>query len=337
MIDISSAEVTKAIVHRVGNRIREEGYSLSTQEIKRTKDIDDILLRHYLSPLVKRNEIYDFYHESDIGLNTIYHFTKQVFANPSIFSEQSRNIAKHLYSASTHPKISSGELIIILFTGLVVDGTKCDALGIYRIETKDSYLDINDDAGAFQLIERTGISLEKMQKGALVLSSNYRVFAVDTLSQKTKYWMESFLKITPQSTPKVCAKVGGELLKAISSKISDPNSALELGNRISKSIEDSETISLGVIKKISSDYVEQDSLNEILSNLQVKSGFDLADELTLDSPAFAKYTKSLTKHTRIADGITLVMSNTSANISKIDIQKTQSGLFATIAIEIMED
>jgi hypothetical protein len=335
MIDISSAEVTKAIVHRVGNRIREEGYSLSTQEVKRTKDIDDILLRHYLSPLVKRNEIYGFYHESDIGLNTIYHFSKQVFESPSIFSEQSQNIAKHLYSASTHPKISSGELIIILFTGLVVDGTKCDALGIYRIETKDSYLDINDDAGAFQLIERTGISLEKMQKGALVLSNDYRVFAIDTLSQKTKYWMESFLKIMPQSTPKVCAKIGGQLLKAISSKISEPNSAIELGNRISKSIEDSETISLGAIKEISANYVDQNALNEIWGNLQGKSGFDLDDELTIDSPTFAKYTENVTKQTRIADGIILVMSNANANLSKVDVQKTQNGLVATIAIAII--
>lgn len=200
MIDISSAEIAKIIVHRVGNRIREEGYSLSNQEVKRTKDIDDTFLRHYLAPLVRSNDIYGFYHESDIGLNAVYHFTNQVFAEPSSFSEQSQNIAKHLYSASTHPKISSGELIIIFFTGLIVDGVTCDALGIYRIEMKDSYLDVDDDSGAFQLIERTGISLEKMQKGALVLSTDNRVFAIDSLSQKTKYWMESFLKITPQST-----------------------------------------------------------------------------------------------------------------------------------------
>jgi hypothetical protein len=335
MIDISSAEVKNAIVHRVGNRVREEGYSLSTQEINRNKDIDDILLRYYLSPLAKRNDIYSFYHESDIGLNAVYHFTRQVFATPSVFNEQSQNIAKHLYSASTHPKISSGELIIVLFTGLIVDGNKSDALGIYRIESKDSYLDISDNAGAFQLIERTGISIEKMQKGALILSTDNQIFAVDTLSQKTKYWMESFLKITPKSTPKACAKVGGDLLKAISSKISDPNSALELGKRISKSIENTEKISLGDIKEISADYVDQDSLSEILNNLQEKNGFDLTNELTLDSPAFEKHVKSVTKHTRVADGITLVMSNTNASVSKVDIQQTQNGLVATIAIEIM--
>lgn len=334
MIDISSAEIAKIIVHRVGNRIREEGYSLSNQEVKRTKDIDDTFLRHYLAPLVRSNDIYGFYHESDIGLNAVYHFTNQVFAEPSSFSEQSQNIAKHLYSASTHPKISSGELIIIFFTGLIVDGVTCDALGIYRIETKDSYLDVDDDSGAFQLIERTGISLEKMQKGALVLSTDNRVFAIDSLSQKTKYWMESFLKITPQSTPKACAKIGGALLKAISSKISDPNAALELGNRISKSIEESETISLGAIKEISADYVDEDAFGEILSNLQGKSGFDLADNLQLDSPTFARYTKNVTKQTRIAEGITLVTSANSS-ISKIDIQNTENGLVATIAIDIM--
>jgi hypothetical protein len=149
--------------------------------------------------------------------------------------------------------------------------------------------------------------------------------------------MESFLKITPQSTPKACAKVGVDLLKAISLKISDPNAAIELGNRITKSIEESEIISLGDIKEISADYVDQNALGEILRHLQGKSGFDLTDELTLDSPIFAKQMKSKAKHIRIVDGITLVMSNVRANVSKIDVQKNQDGLLATIAIKISGD
>lgn len=335
MIDISSAKVTKIIVHRVGNRIREEGCSLSLQEVEGTKDLNDTLLRHYLSPLVKKDKLYNFYHESDIGLNAIYHFAQQVFLSPSSFGEQSKNIAKHLYSVSTHPKISSGEVIIILFTNIIVNQVACDALGVYRIETKDSYLDINDDSGTFQLIEKTGISLEKMQKGALILSVDNQVFAIDSLSQKTKYWIESFLKITPQSTPKTCAKIGGDLLKEISSKISDPNAAVDLGNRISTSIEKSETISLGEIKEISADYVDQKLLDEILNNLQGKNGFSLTDDLMFDNPTFARCAKKITKQIRIAEGISLVTSNANTNISKIDIHHTDNGLVATIAIEIM--
>ena len=251
MFDVSSSKVDKVIVHRVGNRTREEGYTLSTQEVKRTEYLSDLLLRHYLVPLAKANDAYNFYHESDLKLNAIHSFAKQIFAESSTFGEQSQNIAKHLYSASTHSKIVGGELIIILFKGLIADGSTCDAIGIYRIETKDTYLDVKDDAGALQLIERTGISLDRIQKGALILSHDIHVLAIDSLSQNTKYWLDSFLKVAPRSTPKACARLGGTLLKAVSSKMSDPNAALELGSRISKTMQESDgTVSLVKLRRL---------------------------------------------------------------------------------------
>jgi hypothetical protein len=335
MIDTSSAEVQKIIVHRVGNRTREEGYTLSTQEVNKTKYLGDLLLRHYLLPLANAKEAYNFYHESDIELNAIDRFAKQIFLEPSTFKGQSQNIAKHLYSASTHSKIVGGELIVILFKGLIVDGSNRDALGIYRIETRDSYLDVKDEAGALQLIERTGISLNRIQKGALILSHDIHVLAIDTLSHNTKYWLDSFLKVAPRSTPKTCAKVGGALLKAVSSKVSDPNAALELGNRLSKSIQESETISMGELKAISSAYVSQESLSGILSGLRDKSGFELSDDLALDTHYLAKNTKTVMKQTRIIDGISLVMSKANVSVSKIMVEKTPEGLQAVIDIEIV--
>ena len=115
MIDISSAKLTKLIVHRIGNKLRDEGFTFSEHEIDHASTLDDLLLRNYLSAGIKLGELYDFYHESDLSLNVINHFSNLIFQNSDTFAEHTKSIAKHLYSASTHPNIGGGEFISILF------------------------------------------------------------------------------------------------------------------------------------------------------------------------------------------------------------------------------
>ena len=58
---------------------------------------------------------YEFFHETDIGLNEVYTYVNSIFDHESSFLEQSKNIATHLHSVSQHPNIKSGELFIGLF------------------------------------------------------------------------------------------------------------------------------------------------------------------------------------------------------------------------------
>src|SRR6266568_6857145 len=115
MIDVSSAKVTKLIVHRIGNKLRDEGFILSEHEAELTESLKDLLLKNYLGQGIRQGDSYDFYHESDLALNVVHHYSELVFNNPSTFVKCSKSIAKHLYSASTHPNIGGGEFILILF------------------------------------------------------------------------------------------------------------------------------------------------------------------------------------------------------------------------------
>lgn len=96
-------------------------------------------------------------------------------------------IAKYLYSVSTHPNISGGELIIILLSDIRVNALITEGLAILKMESRDSYLDIVDERGTIQLMTKSGISLNKIQKGCLILSNGNNLITIDTLSQKTKY------------------------------------------------------------------------------------------------------------------------------------------------------
>lgn len=334
MIDISSARVSKLIVHRVGNKLRDEGYSLSQKEAPRTESLDDLILRCYLAPVIRNGDVTEFYHESDLSLNVVHHFSDAIFEDSKSFKSNAQNIAKHLYSASEHPNIVGGELIIVLFDGVRIVDKELQALGLFRIEGKDDFLDVASDGGSIQLVERVGISVEKIQKGAVILSGGLTVYAVDALSQKTKYWLDSFLKVLPAESSKVCAKAAGAFIKSVSQKVVSPNDALEFGKKVQETLEKSDTVSMAQIRKISSNYLALSEVNGILSGIKERVGLDIRDEVELDVRQLNRYAREVVKRARIADGINLVIANQDAHVSAVDVKRTRNGLRAVIDIQL---
>lgn len=337
MIDVSSAKVKKLIVHRIGNKLRDEGFTLSKKETERTPTLDELLSKNYLAPVVRQGEPYDFHHESDLALNTVHHFARMIFEDRETFEINSQSIAKHLYSASTHPNIGGGEFIAILFDDIRAENDTKQALGLFRIEGKNDYLDVEDENGSIRIIERIGISLDKIQKGAIALSGGRKVYVIDSLGQKTKYWLESFLKAVPSETPKARAKAAGAFLKAVSNKVISPTDALEFSQRLQATLAESESLSFREIKDISNSYLDPKEINGILAGIGGKAGLDIANEQPIDSKQLAKYAREVATNTRIVEGINLVILNHNAHVSSLDIKKTKVGIRATIDIQIKEE
>jgi len=334
MIDVSSARVSKLIVHRIGNKIRDEGYTLSQNVVNRSSTLDDLILRNYLAPVLRQGEAYDLTHESDIALNTVHHFANKIFADSKNFKSHSQNIAKHLYSASIHPNIGGGEFIVILFEDIRTDDGPERALGLFRIEGKNDYLDIEDENGSLQIVERSGISLDKIQKGAVVISGGVKVFVIDSLGQKTKYWLENFLKAVPAETPQACAKAAGAFLKSLSTQVDTPERAFAFGQQVQNSISENSSLTIADIKEISSTYIAEEDMERIFSGIKGRTGLDITDDIELDTKQLAKYARDVMTKARIAEGINLIISNQKARVSAIDVRKTKTGLRATIDIQL---
>lgn len=333
-MDISSAKVSKVIVHRVGNKLRDEGIHLSPIECHRSSSLDDLLLKSLLAPVTRNGHEYYLTHESDISLNTINHYAKSVFSDQEKFKECSEAIAKHLYSCSSHPNIGGGEFLVILFEDIRIDGLALQALGLFRIESKDDYLDIGEERGAIQVVERSGISLDKVQKGAVVISKDLKVFVIDNLGQKTKYWIENFIKAIPSQTPQKCAQVAGALLKAISNKVEPPSSALEFARQVEDLLTESESLSLTDLRKISRNYIDDEGVNEILNGAHLKYGISLDDDEPIESKRLSKCAKEVVTKARIAKGVILLVSNPNTRISSIDVKSTKGGFRAVVEIQL---
>lgn len=202
MIYTEYIKIKSCIVHIVGNKCTDQGISLSSETIRLDEDTEKILEKYILGQ-VNTDGYYKFWHESELTLNELYAYTKRCFDNNEDFVEVSKLIAKHLYSCSLHPKIKEGELCVILFRNVIVDGLTCEALGIFKSENKDSFLKIVTKGNRTEIYSETGININKIDKAAIIFNiqaeNGYWVTVIDRTNKasEAKYWSDDFLKVRP--------------------------------------------------------------------------------------------------------------------------------------------
>jgi hypothetical protein len=137
MITFSEATLAELSIHRIGNKLQDEFYVLSENSMHiKDEMLNQLLLQYFLSPYEKINEIYRLMHPNgDLNLNEVYHFAAEIFANGSVFHENSKKLATYLFEISNHPKIKSGELYVAYFENVQIEGDLHDAIGIFKSET----------------------------------------------------------------------------------------------------------------------------------------------------------------------------------------------------------
>jgi hypothetical protein len=222
MLNFESTRIGHLIVHKVGNKSREEGVQLSGKEIPGVEDYISELLMMYFTRPFDGNVMYNFFHDADLNLNEIYSYSASIFDNPSGFYEHSCHIANHLYEQSSHPKIKSGELYVVYFNDCVVEDELCDAIGIFKSENKDKYLRIMQQGDGFGLDFEDGININKLDKGCLIFNTEkehgFKVCTVDKLNPtgEAAFWKDEFLRIKPRPDNFYMTKNIIELCKSFS-------------------------------------------------------------------------------------------------------------------------
>ncbi len=200
MIVTEQIEIQTIAIHNVGNKLNEEGLRFSKSLLQTDESINELLLTYFFSPF-KSNEYYNLFHESDLNLNEVYSFVSEIFDNPDSLLEQSVSLAKHLYEQSVHPKIKGGEMYVVYFRDCIVDGETVDAVGLFKSETKETYLKVYPQNDGFSIESQAGINIHKLDKGCLVFNTErekgYLVSVVDNLNKggEAQYWIDHFLHV----------------------------------------------------------------------------------------------------------------------------------------------
>lgn len=203
MINLYSAQIESISVHKVGNKSRNEPIFLSDEPYKLSDEINPLLKNFFLKPFREKEEKYfQFAHEVDLDYNEVFGLCSNIF-EPSFpqqtFHSLSQSITKFLYEQSGHPHIKNGEVYVVHFTNVSIDNNVVDAVGIFKSEIKSDFIELEENGTHLDMILKQGISLEKIDKGALIFNhkkeEGYKILSVDSNRYDARYWLEHFLSV----------------------------------------------------------------------------------------------------------------------------------------------
>ena len=200
MITTENAHLKETVLHKVGNKHNDGILRLSKSPLELDNAMKELLLSYFSKPF-HSNEYFNLFHESGVESNLIYASASAIFDNSENLYEQSVNIAQHLYDQSNHPKIKDGELYVTYIQDIAINGELVDAVGIFKSESKDTFIKITPTDDGYSIETDEGISINKLDKACIVFNTSkekgYIVAAIDNASKfgEARFWRDDFLHL----------------------------------------------------------------------------------------------------------------------------------------------
>jgi len=225
MFDFNNTSLENLIIHKAGNAFDDSQLFLSEKELwLDDKDFKQILLSFFLSPF-KPGALYGFDMIEEDG-NPMFRFVNTIFENKLMFREQSRNIAQFLHEISKHPNIKTGEVYIVFFDKCKIGSQVTQALGIFKNESKDIFLKVEQKENQLVSNYDEGINIRKLEKGCLIFNidkeEGYRIAITDKINKNldAQYWRTEFLNLKQlpdnyfqtENIMQICKQFGDEVL-----------------------------------------------------------------------------------------------------------------------------
>ena len=320
--------IINASIHFVGNKSAEEGTIISASRMALDDAMRAILENHFLTPFTSE-EYFQLYHDSGLEYNVVYGAVAQIFDDPETLYEQSVNLAKYLYDQSTHAKIKGGEFYVVHFKDCFVDGETADAIGLFKSESKDTFLKVLLDNGGLSLDCEQGIMLKKLDKGCLIFNKNreegFVVAVVDNTNRgiEAQYWMDDFLHLRQRkdeysNTHNIMAMaksfVTQELPKSFEVTKADQ---IELLNKSLSFFKENETFDM---EEFAQQVIEQpeviESFQEYKRNYESENDISIDDSFAISNYAFKKQQRSYKRVINLDKKIQIIINGNRDHIEQ---------------------
>jgi len=200
MLDFSNAEFGQIAIHKVGNRSRNEILKLATSTVNLDEEVMSLLAAYFLKPF-KIPQFYQFDHIENYQDNRVFALVSELFEDSSMFFETSKKLASYLYEVAEHPNIKGGEFYVVHFKECIVDEEVVEAIGIFKSETKETFIKVYESSENLEVEQQEGININKLDKGCIIYNTEkefgYKVSIVDKTNKNNEavYWVDDFLKV----------------------------------------------------------------------------------------------------------------------------------------------
>lgn len=323
MVDFSGASIKKLIIHSVGNKLKEEEILFSEICANISENSLRNILGRYFFQRFKENSLYNFHHNTDLIFNEIYQYAKAIFLDINSFENNSKKIAKHLYEVSTHPNIKPGELSIAFVEGIDLNGTICNAIGIFKSENKEPFLKIHSDGKSFTVDWEQGIDTNKLDKGCIIINNHmengYRVLPVDSGSGiDTKYWKEDFLGIQKEDNSSNKTRLIVEACKEFVKKelVVDKKDKVLLLNNVIDYMAVKPNIDLNdFTTNVAISLNQSEELKEFINNYAEKKNFSSVESFSIDHTALKSIKRNIKNFIKLDTNYEIKINKASINNS----------------------
>lgn len=299
MIEIQDALIDKVSFHRFS--IDESRSIVNDNDFQYNNEEDQHILKQiFLKPFVASTLTNEFHHEIDINLNPLFQLASKIFEGDD-FAKKSQEIYTHLKTVSKHPNIKDGDLFCIKFESIKLNNGYYDALGIYKVENKDSYIEV--DAAKHSALEfKKGISGRRFDKACLIIFDKkpYTIFNIDNGKVETEYWTNDFLNLASKNdsvnqTTQFLNLTKQFIAKELPSQF-DVTKADQV-ELINKSVDFFKTNDIFDIKDFTKEVIEDPGVSECFNrfkeNYQEKTDIEIPDSFAISDVAVKKQTRSM--------------------------------------------
>lgn len=302
MIYSENTSLQAACLHIIGNKSLDEGVQISGAPMEIDSSMLPILTRFFFSSF-KSDERYSFFHHSGLEFNFVFQKVSAIFDNPDSLYLSSIAIAKQLYDSSDHNRIKEGELCVAYFKEVEVDGKVTDAVGLFKTETKDTYLRVVSVNGNNGLLKDSGINVNKLDKGCLVFNidreNGFVLAIVDGINRmEAKYWVEDFLQAKPKvdeyhQTRAMLSAAKGFITKSLPAETSKGEKA-ELMDRTLRYFQENESFNMDdFTEKVMAKEELSVGFGEYMGTYAAKNELDLPDSFSISESAVKKSSRSM--------------------------------------------
>lgn len=319
-MDLTTSTVSRLVVHRIGNKLRDEALKLSSSESPVNEELSALILGGYLKGISAEINQYYFHHETDLALNETRFYASQFFGEEIDFVETSRRFATHLYENSLHPNIRQGDLLVILFDGITYRNRRQRALGLFKSEVLDNYLTITDGGDTLSVTPSVGINPNLIDKGALILEYEDAVFALDRFGNKTKFWLDDFLKVKKFADAATCSKMMSFIAGKVAEAIQDPLDRTRYGESISALCENNENLDADALASVSQTFIDDEAYRATVSKAQRRFGLAADEEICAPSNKINRNLAKKISRLELRHGVSLLLP---AEIRLSDVQVTE--------------
>lgn len=294
-MDFKEAYIDKMICHRFS---LDKNKCLINHRDMDMEKLDQIFLKDFFIKPFNREKIqYSFVHSIDLRYNIVYNTVIDIF-NGGDFIENSISIFKYLDSVSTLPTIKDGDIFIVKIEDVLVGETYCEAVGVFKIETKNEFIETTvDSSGNMNVSVKTGYTSQKMDKACLiVLTEDMPVGFIIDKSKDSKFWRQDFLgmetKVTPYSQSKALVDLMENFVKdkLIKESTISKSAQVELVNNYTELVSKSESLDIKDLqakvfqdKKVLSMFEEYRKIYEERENVNLETRLDV-DKTALNIP-----------------------------------------------------